>query len=134
MQTITTYNGIKLLLVEIPKDAMGIELISRLKSVIINEEHNDLWYYTKTSDDMIFVELPKNYYELIGTTSTLTDEQIEPFVEKAIEEITFGGEVYYNYETKQYSLCNIQKSWNSFLQHNGIDLTKNWVVLKLKND
>jgi rRNA pseudouridine-1189 N-methylase Emg1 (Nep1/Mra1 family) len=128
MTTITTYNGITLGLVEVPKDAMGIELISRLNSVIINEEHNDLWYYTKTSDDMIYVELPKNYYELIGTTSTLTDEGVEPFVERETQYL------YKNYKNNLGVCINALDSWNAFLKYNGIDLSKNWVVLKLLNN
>jgi hypothetical protein len=123
MTTITTYNGITLGLVEVPKDAMGIELISRLNSVIINEEHNDLWYYTKKSDDMIFVELPKNNYELIGTTSTLTDEQVK----ELIKDFTF---------TKGVSGVNWYKcdTLNEFLEANNIDISKKYVILKLLNN
>jgi hypothetical protein len=123
MQKITTYNGIKLLLVEIPKDAMGIELISRLKSVIINEEHNDLWYYTKTSDDMIFVELPKNYYELIGTTSTLTDEQVKELIKYFTFTKGVSGDNWYKCDTL-----------NEFLEVNNIDTSKEYVILKLLNN
>jgi hypothetical protein len=130
MTTITTYNGITLGLVEVPKDAMGIELISRLNSVIINEEHNDLWYYTKTSDDMIFVELPKNYYELIGTTSTLTDEQVEPFVEKA----KYSNSLFIDYTSDRKAHYEATKSFGSLLEANNIDTSKEYVILKLLNN
>ena len=123
MTTITTYNGITLGLVEVPKDAMGIELISRLNSVIINEEHNDLWYYTKTSDDMIYVELPKNYYELIGTTSTLTDEQVKELIKDFTFTKGMSGDIWFKCDTL-----------NEFLEVNNIDPSKEYVILKLLNN
>jgi len=131
---IKTHKGDTLLLIEVPLDAMGIELISRLKSAIVNEEHNDLWYYTKKSDDMILVALPKNNYELIGTTSTLTDKQANDLVEYFELE-----SVYKNYNPNSiddyWKFNTALESWESFLQANNIDTTKNYCILKiLKNE
>jgi len=145
MNKLTTHKGNTLLLIEVPLDAYGFKIS------VWSDKSTTLEFYSETFEmeydshefnvdeknqlKEITLSFDENFKcELIGTTSTLTDKDVEPFVEKAIEEITFGGEVYYNYETKQYSLCDIQKSWNSFLQANRIDTNKNWCVLKLKND
>jgi len=130
---ITTHKGDTLLLIEVPLDAMGIELISRLESAIVNEEHNDLWYYTKKSDDMIFVELPKNNYELIGTTSTLTDKDVEFFVE-FVSGVNGIGYRDYLIKTMVTHKETALESFNSLLEVNNIDTNKNWVLLKLLNN
>jgi hypothetical protein len=84
-----------------------------------------------------FVELPKNNYELIGTTSTLTDEQVEPFLELYPKDSDFSrkfGKLYIDYQNNNYKYRIATLAFNSLLQANNIDTTKNYCVLKLLNN
>lgn len=130
MKTITTYNGIKLVLVEVTKDAKDFYLLKD------DREYSYIQYY-----DQIFNPYPtkrfyldKIDYMFIGTTSTLTDEQIKPFIEilEQDESIT----TYKDYlPITDLCCCTIpSESFNSLLEANNIDLSKEWVVLQIKNN
>lgn len=109
MNKITTYNGI----------TFGFDEISR------NSNSEGLAHHLKVKG------LDK--HKIIGTTSTLTDEQVEPFVEKN----EFNN--YCNYNNKsniKNKFCfncsfTALESFNSLLEANNIDTSKEYCVLKL---
>jgi len=102
MQKLTTHKGDTLLLIEVPSDAEDFD---------IESIKNNLQRWTD-------VDIKK--YEFIGTTSTLTDEQIK----ELIKDFTF---------TKGVLGVNWYKcdTLNEFLEANNIDTTKNYCVLNL---
>lgn len=156
MQTITTYNGIKLGLVEVPKDAYDFKIYHEFGHTRI------LWFEgigtayapnlgvnasypldTKWKNIVFDKELQ---IEIIGTTSTLTNEQVEFFIEHKIitglivDEGLVDCNVYKNYlendsmfELSCDQCTNAKKSFNSLLEANNIDLSKEYVILKLLN-
>jgi hypothetical protein len=111
MQTITTYNGITLGLVEVEKDAYDFKI-----------KHKKLNYRIIDFACDFDIEIKGNY-ELIGTTSTLTDEQVK----ELIKDFTFTkgvlGDNWYKCDTL-----------NEFLEANNIDTSKEYVILKLLNN
>ena len=118
MKKLTTHKGDTLLLIEISQ----------------NSNSEGLSHHLKVNG------LDKN--ELIGTSSTLTDKDVEPFVEVNIiknQPYIAGREEWFKNYLNTRKGCYFTKftaleSWNSFLISNGLDLSKEWVVLKLKND
>jgi hypothetical protein len=132
-----THKGDTLLLIEVPLDSYDFEIIDTIADIflfyIVGKERIRANYRT--------FDLQNNKYEIIGTTSTLTDKDVEPFIEsKRIKESWNDTmtTVYLNYNNPNELIGKYVKlpleSWNSFLQHNGIDLTKNYCVLKLLNN
>lgn len=121
MNKLTTHKGDTLLLIECPANLK--------KAWIYRECISDGKLETRIGNDSSWItwfkKLDGDYldYTLIGTTSTLTDEQVK----ELIKDFTFtkgvSGDNWYKCDTL-----------NEFLEVNNIDTTKNWVVLKLKND
>jgi len=99
MQTLTTYNGITL----------GFDEISR------NSNSEGLTHHLKVKG------LDK--HKIIGTTSTLTNEQVK----ELIKDFTFtkgvSGDNWYKCDTL-----------NEFLEAKNIDPSKEYVILKLLNN
>ena len=126
MKTITTYNGITLLIVEIHHNTENLQIVS--DSLLGDIPTGIVSYLSKDN-------LGKDY-EIIGTTSTLTNEQVELFV----EDCPYYAKYWKKYQTKEND--NLLKntcytpleSFNSLLEANNIDLTKEYVVLQIKND
>jgi hypothetical protein len=116
MITITTYNGIKLGLVCVPKDAYDFSVVgNNLTFLRHNVEENCGYGIIRTNQHLLC--------EIIGTTSTLTDEQVK----ELIKDFTFtkgvSGDDWYK--------CN---TLNEFLEVNNIDTSKEYVILKLLNN
>lgn len=129
MQTLKTHKGDTLLLIEVLLDAYDFEIADTLADTFlfyrVGKERISANYRT--------YPLPNNKYEIIGTTSTLTDEQVMDFIEWSEgREDTMCFKDYT--QERHYTFIFPLESWNSFLQHKGIDLTKNYCVLKLLND
>lgn len=122
---LTTHKGDIILLIEVPKCASWGRTLGGIK-----------FYWDKD----IFIKIDEDF-EIIGTTSTLTDKDVEPFVEEIYGELDGGddSELYFrNYKIKtdddyfdNFHFKVPLKSWKSFLQYNDIDLSKEWVVLKI---
>jgi hypothetical protein len=127
---ITTHKGDTILLIEVPLDAYDFAVVgNNLTFLRHNVEENCGYGIIRTNNHLLC--------EIIGTTSTLTDKDVEPFVEKLVDaSMLEGGRLkqYKNYNFNKPLFDKPLESWNSFLQHYGIDLSKEWVVLKLKND
>jgi hypothetical protein len=131
MKQITTHKGDTILLIEVPLDAKDFSL-----------QYNAIDYWIDLTPD--FVEVDEidlwKKYQIIGTTSTLTDKDVEPFVKKkkAIRNYSSDDsieyEVKWDYLEQEYSICSDSYIFKTMLQHNEIDLSKEWVVLKIKND
>lgn len=133
--TITTYNNITLILVEVPKDAYDFKIvpsIDNLDFVYKELSHKNILGYKGTS--VIIKDTTENsIVELIGTTSTLTDGQVEPFVDKCFP-FDHDLTMYYT-NKKDFKFYKTRlECWNSMLKANNIDLSKEWVVLQIKND
>lgn len=144
MQTLTTHKGDTIILIEVSLDAYDFKVeisVDNLDLVYKELSQQKITDYQQTSQ-VIKDTTENSIIELVGTTSTLTDEGVEPFVEsKRIKESWNDTmtTVYLNYNNPNDELIGKYvklplESWNSFLQHNGIDLTKNYCVLKLLND
>ena len=128
MNKITTHKGETLLLIEVPLDAYDIT------KTIMYGGGFELNYTTDKMFDYKHIKFDKDF-EIIGTTSTLTNEQVEPFVEQIIYVVKpYKRNIYHSYTNEYETLNTALESWDSFLQHNGIDLTKNYCVLKLLNN
>jgi len=140
MQTITTYNGITLGLVELKdKDINHNQLFITnaggnlyLKGITYFNLEREISKLGSTKD-------LGTKDEIIGATSTLTNEQVEPFVESEIDTAN-NNELYFaNYKKSRnedmfFEVANPLESFNSLLEANGVDLTKNYVILKLINN
>lgn len=142
---ITTHKGDTILLIEVPKDAYDFS-IDTFRNHISATNPKDKWNDCDWFSERI--ENIKNL-ELIGKLSTLNDKDVEPFVENYEQTIGWrlDGDIkklpkikmYANYMIKKPTPITFLKdtaleSWNSFLQYNDIDLSKEWVLLKIKND
>jgi len=128
---ITAHKGDTLLLIEVPLGA----------DKIFNSDYRlfySIWNDRRECSEMQMVKLSENKndtFELIGTTSTLTDKDVEPFVEQIIYIVKpYKRNTYHSYTSEYETVNTALESWDSFLQHNGIDLTKNYCVLKLLNN
>lgn len=74
-----------------------------------------------------------NEYKIIATTSTLTEKQAKAFVEY-INNPDYNNRIpYKNYNHKFLGFSSALESFNSLLEANGIDLTKNYIILKQLN-
>jgi hypothetical protein len=135
MHTLKTHKGDTLLLIEVPLDAKDFKFNKDDFSQII-------MFITNNCIDSLDIDFNKNY-EIIGTTSTLTDGLVAPFVYKPQSNYNSEGgwTEFYDYVHQSWNMINLHpnnedggwlESWNSFLQHNEIDLTKNYCVLKEK--
>lgn len=125
MQTITTYNGITLGLVEVEKDAYDFKI-----------KHKKLNYRIIDFACDFDIEIKGNY-ELIGTISTLTNEQVEPFVEHRIYTDINDKKHYLNFLLPINGTMYFQtalQSFNSLLEVNNIDTSREYVILKLLNN
>jgi hypothetical protein len=136
MQTITTYNGIALLLVENQKektDRIFVVYNDILKTWVL-----EFQYENETVHKLLNNNSKECY--LIGTT--LTDEQVEPFVEVLYikNQPNIAGREkwfkdYINMRTGwDFTKFTPLESWKSLLEANNIDLSKEWVVLQIKNN
>ena len=129
MTTITTYNGITLLIVEIHHNTENLQIVS--DSLLGDIPTGMVSYLSK---DYLGKDYLGKDYEIIGTTSTLTEQDVEPFIE--CNKVGF----YKDYMSKAYLVgaeftkMFLLESFNSLLEANGIYLTKNFVVLQIKND
>ena len=130
-RTLTTHKGDTFLLIEVPLDA----------DKIFNSDYRlfySIWNDKRECSEMQIVKLSENKndtFELIGTTSTLTNEQVEPFVEQIIYVVKpYKRNTYHSYTNEYDTLNTALESWDSFLKANNIDTTKNYCVLKLLND
>ena len=99
MTTITTYNGITL----------GFDEISR------NSNSEGLTHHLKVKG------LDK--HQVIGTTSTLTDEQVKELIKDFTFTKGMSGDIWFKCDTL-----------NEFLEVNNIDPSKEYVILKLLNN
>ncbi len=132
---ITTHKGDTILLIEVPFKPFNVG-ISLLNYLIADTNDSANWQEFKYKLDC--------ECEIIGTTSTLNEKDVEPFVEghcrikgeiiEGIKNEWFNYNNQYSSISKEAFCKTAVESWNSFLQHNGIDLSKEWVVLKIKND
>jgi hypothetical protein len=126
---ITTHKGDILLLIEVPLDAYDFKydcenvIFYKSKSLFEEKGCNGGSY-----------DLPKS--EFIGTTSTLTDKDVEPFIEPPKENIVIGKKYTYKdyHPHDAWYKDTALGSWNSLLQANNIDTNKNYVILKLLNN
>lgn len=132
MQTITTYNGIILGFVEIPFRPFNIG-ISTENVLVCDTNDSANWQEFKLQLD--------EKWELFeyGTTSTLTNEQVEPFIEckELIGSDIFGMgmSLYFNYtDNGDYEFDTALESFNSLLEVNKIDLSREYCILQIKND
>jgi len=137
MNKITTHKGDTLILIEVPLDAYDF----KLSDDYINGFQNDICLVYEQEDgftDITIMEDSKynaDNFEIIGTTSTLTDKDVEPFVEQIIYVVKpYKRNTYHSYTSEYETINTALESWDSFLKANNIDTTKNWVVLKVKND
>lgn len=122
MKTLKTESG-EILVVGVPKDAYEFRFS-------LKKEGHLIYRQGKLRAD--FIQLDKNY-EIIGKLSELTDEDCEEFVENDGDSL---GAWYKNYANKidnkpPYSLETPKKSFLSLLQFEGIDTSKEWLVIKI---
>jgi hypothetical protein len=120
---LTTHKGDILLLVEVHKDTENLQIVE--DSLLGDITTGMVSYLSK--DNL------KKDYELIGTISTLTELQANDLVEYFELE-----SVYKNYNPKSiddyWKFNTALESFNSLLEHNGVNLNNNYVILKLLNN
>jgi hypothetical protein len=68
-------------------------------------------------------------FEIISTTKDITEEQAESIVDK---ENSLGEEYYkdYNFTQKSGTYFTAKESLQSLIQANGLDVNKNYLILK----
>jgi len=138
MNKITTHKGDTLLLIEVPLDA----------DKIFNSDYRlfySIWNYKRECSEMQMIKLSENKndtFELVGTTSTLTDEDVYLFVEGDYRNMSRNSDPFdmggfksvYKDKLGMFTLYSALEAWDDFLQANNIDTNKNWVILKLLNN
>lgn len=146
MKTITTNNH-TLLLVEIEKDSKNFDIYEFADMIYLNyyepsKETID-WHY---QTNFVISHNVNDKFELIGNTSTLTNEQVEPFVKgrrRELGKVVDGEHNEWDNYNKKYMFSSISSeafcktpldSFFSMLQANNIDLSKEYVILQIKND
>jgi hypothetical protein len=134
MNKLTTHKGDTLLLIEVPLDAYGFKIsvwsdkstTLEFKSETFEMEYDSHEFNVDKENQLkeITLSFDENFKcEIIGTTSTLTDEQVK----ELIKDFTFtkgvSGDNWYKCDTL-----------NEFLEANNIDTSKEYVILKLLNN
>ena len=129
--TLKTNKGDTLLLVEVPLDAYGFKIVDlgvqgKYVGYYFNDNNYSLGdrYINWRCDEVV---------EIIGTTSTLTDKEVEPFVDISQEHAQIINH-YLNYLERDWSFNTALESFNSLLEVNNIDTSKNYCILKLLNN
>ena len=118
-------NGITILLVEVPDDAIGFII--------------DYFYLicNPYESDKKVIELPQCQWEMIGKSTELSEEQMK----EICWQVSFGNYTgYKNYnkakcsdfrDIVESSFSTVQESYLSLLEANGIDNNKIHLVLKM---
>jgi hypothetical protein len=114
-------NNIKLLFVEIPTTATNLIRISTGRNKFI--EYHDGKYVEKVK---VFETNKVIDYSIVGTTATLTNEQVEPFVRKGLNQHDWLYENSYNGIPE---LETALEGWVTAVDARDISLTKNWCVI-----
>lgn len=132
---ITTHKGDTILLIEVPKDAHSFRDKFSYEGgywLVMFEPRIEPYLALQS----VRVEGNSSLkFELIGKLSTLNEKNVKPFVEQIIYMAKpYKRNAYHSYVSDYETVNTALESWNSFLQHNGIDLSKEWVVLKLLNN
>jgi hypothetical protein len=129
MQKITTHKGDTLLLIEVPLDAYGFKIS------VWSDKSTTLEFYSETFEmeydshefnvdeknqlKEITLSFDENFKcELIGTTSTLTDEQVNDLIKDFTYTKGMSGDIWFK--------CDDLKE---FLEVHNIDSNKNYCVL-----
>ena len=124
---ITTHKGDTLLLIENSLNYKTFKIVSYFTAGVYLMEMD-----TKSLNHYKW-SLPKGEYEIVGTTPTLTELQANDLVEYFELE-----SVYKNYNPKSiddyWKFNTALESFYSLLEANNIDTTKNYCLLKVKND
>ena len=123
------------LFVEIPNDVLQDRWF-----VVWDEENNTFNVEFQTNDKPTYTSLntEKDCY-IISTTKDITEEQAERIVEfkletlypEGFEPLTTGGFRNYEiYSSPYYNIQNAKKSIQSLIQVNGLDVNKNYLIVK----
>ena len=125
-------NGSIYLLIEVPDDSY------EFKFVIVEDNADELPYsilraYHKKGLSTTEIQEAEDVkdivsYEIISTTKDITEEQAKSLVESQI--FPFRGTYYKDYTDPFMSLETAKESLQSLIQANGLDLTKNYLILK----
>ena len=92
-------------------------------SIMFGKEVKNIVYYNPDS-----FHLPEGRWKIVGKLSELTDKDCEEFVERdPIDPKGFANYIYY----KEAWLRSIKKSFISLLQSEGIDTSKEHLIIKL---
>ena len=134
MNKLTTHKGDTLLLIEVPLDAYGFKIsvwsdkstTLEFKSETFEMEYDSHEFNVDKENQLkeITLSFDENFKcEIIGTTSTLTDKQVNNLIKDFTYTKGMSGDIWFKCDTL-----------NEFLEANNIDTNKNYCVLKLKND
>jgi len=132
MNKIKTHKGDTLLLIEVPLDAYGFKIsvwsdkstTLEFKSETFEMEYDSHEFNVDKENQLkeITLSFDENFKcEIIGTTSTLTDEQVNNLIKDFTYTKGMSGDIWFKCDTL-----------NEFLEVNNIDTIKNYCVLKLK--
>lgn len=130
---ITTHKGDTLLLIEVPLDAT---FVSKYNLQISYRIPSEGYVYVKD------IPISSKNCELVGTTSTLTDEDVYLFVEGDYRNMSRNSDPFdmggfksvYKDKLGMFTLYSALEAWDDFLQANNIDTTKNYCILKILNN
>ena len=122
------------LFVEVPcKDIKHFWLCDRNRSLAYNEKNeHESCTYTDLIPESYWLSQPKHSinYTIISTTKDITEEQAESIVERLDNDNS-----YKDYELEitrvcEYILSTAKESLQSLIQANGLDINKNYLILK----
>lgn len=135
MKQITTAKG-TYLFVEVPNDAYDFSLTKYKTHCVINyfDKLKDGTKYS-CSDNIGGLNKTLLDYQIISTTNQITEEQAESIVEKH-PNIYYRdydvavNDIYINGWTANWKLVTAKESLQSLIKANGLDETKNYIILK----
>jgi len=124
------------LFVEVPDNAYDFDF----KTIGITMDRSGSLYITyKPKRNLIAIGKESDTFEIISTTKDITEEQAERIVEfkletlypEGFEPLTTGGFRNYEiYSSPYYNIRNAKKSIQSLIQANGLDVNKNYLIIK----
>jgi hypothetical protein len=122
-----TLNDNTYLFVEVSDDAKDFKL---------NEDDFSKIIIFETQNNIDSIEITKENYQIISTTEDIAEEQAGSFVDKKKIKESWNDtmtDVYINYEAKELIgkyVKTAKESLQSLIQANGLDINKNYLILK----
>lgn len=128
---ISPKEGVKLLLVAVPKDATDFQIGD------VNHDEKEVWlsfYQARPLSIGLAYDPLKDFqdYEIIGLASNITKEQAEDFLVHEVYGHTTKYFVYMDYMSENDAFARYEKALQSLIKYSGLTLSEDQDCLILK--